>query len=343
MDYTTDSSLEWSANHSAVNTNCSLITNSSEGYSLPFLVTPVVTAFHIIMAIAGIYVIGVNILVIEIYLTSSRLHTTTFLIIASMALTDITAGLFIPAAKIWVLIYETIHCHGLPYLHRNIHWVLQVFPIILSRLHLVLIAVDRYLSIVHPTFHRNYVTHRMCKMALGVIWIVCACAALMPVIGVGNIHGVNTMAYSVGISIAFHVVPDLFMIYLYVRMIRKVIRHNVVGPINHVTTNLCNKLKNQRKMIKMIGTTVAVFELCWAPLSLAFVVRQIYRNKHFIIAESLQNSHPIAYFIAFLNSGINIFIYAGIHPDFRAACKLKILQNSCLKRFINHGNGVTHK
>ena len=152
MDYTTDASLKWSTINSAVNTNCSLITNSSEGYSPPFLVTPVVTAFHIIVAFTGIYVIGVNILVIDVYLTSSRLHTTTFLIMARMALSDIIAGMFIPAAKIWVLIYETIHCHGLPYnMHQNIHWVLLAFPLFLSRLHLVLISVDRYFSIVHPT------------------------------------------------------------------------------------------------------------------------------------------------------------------------------------------------
>ena len=166
------------AKHSLVNTSCDLKVNVDEDYPNPYGTFVSVLLAVIVTCIIMIVVIG-NILVILAVAMNKSLKTFQNLLIASLALVDLSLGIFIIPFSLanqllgyWV--FGTMWC--------EIYGALDVFLCTSSIINICLISLDRYWSIVRPINSINKRTSGA-LLYIGLVWICSAFVSIPPLLG----------------------------------------------------------------------------------------------------------------------------------------------------------------
>ncbi|XP_059671610.1 histamine H3 receptor-like [Gavia stellata] len=105
-------------------------------------------------------------------------------------------------------------------------------------------------------------------------------------------------------------------------------RGNSVTPESDFSLSFCSrtgsKLQRDKKIAKSLAIIVCVFAICWAPYTLLMIIRGACQGK--CIHNSL---YEITFWLLWLNSSLNPFLYPLCHMRFRMAF-MKIL---CPKKF----------
>ncbi|XP_026699046.1 histamine H3 receptor-like isoform X2 [Athene cunicularia] len=105
-------------------------------------------------------------------------------------------------------------------------------------------------------------------------------------------------------------------------------RGNSVTPENDLSVSFCartrSKLQQDKKIAKSLAIIVCVFAICWAPYTLLMIIRGACQGT------CVHNSwYEITFWLLWLNSSLNPFLYPLCHVKFRMAF-MKIL---CPKKF----------
>uniref|UniRef100_A0A8C0B1R0 G-protein coupled receptors family 1 profile domain-containing protein n=1 Tax=Buteo japonicus TaxID=224669 RepID=A0A8C0B1R0_9AVES len=108
-------------------------------------------------------------------------------------------------------------------------------------------------------------------------------------------------------------------------------RGNSVTPENDFSVSFCSrtgsKLQQDKKIAKSLAIIVCAFAICWAPYTLLMIIRGACQGT--CVHNSL---YEITFWLLWLNSSLNPFLYPLCHVKFRMAF-MKIL---CPKKFA-HG------
>ncbi|KAM6349770.1 histamine H3 receptor-like [Podargus strigoides] len=111
-------------------------------------------------------------------------------------------------------------------------------------------------------------------------------------------------------------------------------RANSVTPENDFSVSFCartrSKLQQDKKIAKSLAIIVCVFVICWAPYTLLMIIRGACQGTcvHYSLYE-------ITFWLLWLNSSLNPFLYPLCHVKFRMAF-MKIL---CPKKFATLRSG----
>ncbi|XP_026157368.1 trace amine-associated receptor 13c-like [Mastacembelus armatus] len=263
-----------------------------------------------------------------------QLHTPTNTLLQSLAVTDLGMGLLVMPVEglrytetCWLL--GKILCALAPY----------VFYCLSSSSlgHMVLISIDRYLTICDPLLHSSRVTLTNVKICICLCW---ACSftynglILMDHLGHPDrfssctgecVVVVNSIAGSVDLFMTF-VGPCTVMVVLYIKVFvvalsqARVIQSQVAATDARAAPTA---KKSQRKAARTLGILIAVFLICYCPY-------------YYPVLAGIDTSTSLSYYaillwIMMLNSCLNPLIYALFYPWFRKAIKLiftlKILQD----------------
>ncbi|XP_064363397.1 histamine H3 receptor-like [Dromaius novaehollandiae] len=105
-------------------------------------------------------------------------------------------------------------------------------------------------------------------------------------------------------------------------------RGNSVTPENDLSASFCaktrSKLQQDKKIAKSLAIIVCVFVICWAPYTLLMIIRGACQGT--CVHNSL---YEITFWLLWLNSSLNPFLYPLCHVKFRMAF-MKIL---CPQKF----------
>ncbi|XP_061216540.1 histamine H3 receptor-like [Neopsephotus bourkii] len=111
-------------------------------------------------------------------------------------------------------------------------------------------------------------------------------------------------------------------------------RANSVTPENNFSVSFCSrsgsKLQQDKRIAKSLAIIVCVFAICWAPYTLLMIIRGACQRE--CIHKSL---YEITFWLLWLNSSLNPFLYPLCHIKFRMAF-MKIL---CPKKFATLRSG----
>ncbi|XP_026157373.1 trace amine-associated receptor 13c-like [Mastacembelus armatus] len=263
-----------------------------------------------------------------------QLHTTTNTLLLSLAVTDLVVGLLVMPIEglryietCWLL--GKIMCALAPYVY---------YSVVSSSLgHMVLISIDRYLTICDPLLYSSRVTLTNVKICICLCW---ACSftynglILMDHLGQPDrfnsctgecVVVVNSIAGSVDMFMTF-VGPCSVMVVLYIKVFvvalsqARVIQSQVAATDARAAPTA---KKSQRKAARTLGILIIVFLICYCPY--------YYPVLAGIDTSTSLSYYVILFWIQLMNSCLNPLIYALFYPWFRKAIKLiftlKILQD----------------
>ncbi|XP_059199421.1 trace amine-associated receptor 13c-like [Centropristis striata] len=292
---------------------------------------------YIFMSCISLLTVALNLLVIISISHFRQLHTSTNLILLSLAVSDLLVGLLLMPFQILLL----GGCWVLGSLMCGLFYYASFILTSASVGNMVLISADRYVAICDPLCYPTKVTQRRVKVCVCLCW---ACSVLYNGVILmdflkhpdryNSCYGecivvINFVTGAVDVMLTF-VGPIAVIIVLYMRVFvaavsqARAMRSHITAVTRQGSVSGTAK-KSERKAARTLGVVVVVFLMCFCP--------------YFYPSLAGQDMSTTAAFSVFgvwlyCNSCINPVVYAFFYPWFRRSIRiivtLQILQSySC--------------
>ncbi|XP_051539109.1 trace amine-associated receptor 13c-like [Myxocyprinus asiaticus] len=320
----------------AINSSCIKEKRSINEYNIMYMFFSLLSAWTVFL----------NLLVIISISHFKKLHTPTNLIILSLAVADLFIGIIVIPIE-GIKLTETCWFFGDTYCGLFI--TISGLLLSASLVHLILIAVDRYVAVCYPLLYPQKITMTKTSMSICICWFSCLVYNFAIVFNnryfdtshrtvcYGKCIIMFSPAWSLtDLSLSF-IFPCIVIFTLYLRIFYVV--HKQVKAINSLVKGGKNVLessarrKSESKAALTLGSVVTVYLLCWIPYYILSVTEQTVISSTTI---------TILTWALYINSGLNPLIYALFYSWFKLSIKhiltLKILQSasSLLDIFTDH-------
>ena len=279
----------------------------NEDLSVVYILTCIVNVIFSAIAISG------NTLIILAILRKSSLHTPSFLLLSTLAVSDLGVGLIVQPLYVafritGMLKMQDAYCNlGLTY---NYVAILLMW---LSFVTVTAISTDRFLALYLHMSYRTVVTMKRAKIAVAALWCVAA------LVDVAFILGAYWVTINVLLSVCLLVTS--FNYFNINRMIRKHsarIRVHFKGDAAVIEGQRKNAFDTVRytKTVKGMLYVYCAFLVCYVPyVCLAFAVNAVGRNTF------IQGANQVLITLVFTNSAVNPALYYLRIPEIRGAVK----------------------
>uniref|UniRef100_A0A3Q3JVC9 G-protein coupled receptors family 1 profile domain-containing protein n=1 Tax=Monopterus albus TaxID=43700 RepID=A0A3Q3JVC9_MONAL len=285
-----------------------------------------------------ILTVVLNLLVIISVSHFRQLHTTTNLLVLSLAVADFLVGLL--QMPVEILLYQGCWTLGDFICTVNFFLGFAIFSVSVGSM--VLIAVDRYVAICNPMFYSTKVTVRRVQHCIFLCWMFSALYnswllrnfLIQPdrynscygecVVVVNYVEGVVDLVVTFFGPITVIIVLYIRVFVVAVSQARAMCSH--IAAVRLQRSETVKVKKSEMKAARTLGVVVVVFLLCCSP----YYCYTVAAENSSIAASSA----AIQLWLVYCNSCLNPVIYAFFYPWFRKCIKhiltLQILQpDSC--------------
>ncbi|CAI5793889.1 G12-likeprotein coupled receptor 12-like [Podarcis lilfordi] len=266
-----------------------------------------VNPWDIVLCATGTAMACENALVLAVLFYTPGLRAPTFLLIGSLALADLLAGLGL------IVNFSVQYLLSSPSETALLSAAgLLITAFSASVCSLLAITVDRYLSLYNALTYHSERTLTFTAAMLLLVWLFCLGVGLLPLLGWNCLRERSTCSVlrpvtknnATVLAVAFLLIFAL-MVHLYLQICKIAFRHAQQIAIQHqfIATS---QATSTRKGIATLSVIFGTFALCWIPLAI-----------YSLVADS---SYPAVYTYslalpAAFNSLINPIIYAFRNPD----------------------------
>ncbi|XP_039546311.1 trace amine-associated receptor 13c-like [Pimephales promelas] len=282
---------------------------------------------YIFIAVTSVFTVFLNLLVIISISHFKQLHTPTNVLIFSLAVADLIAGLILMPVQGMKLIEPCWYFGEIFCLIFN----LILYVVVVASLgNMIIISVDRFIAVTDPLRYPIRVNNNRIVVSIVVNWLFSFIYnfyllyefLLYPERNhtcIGECILFVKLENIIIDSIVCLVAPCCLIIPLYVKIC--IVANYQAKHLNSVTDK---KAKSEKKATRTLGIVVLVYLLCWMPYYLTSLSLGHDENDTLII--------NVMYWVVCLNSGMNPLIYAMFYRWFRLSAKyiltLKIFQPS---------------
>ncbi|XP_041065263.1 prolactin-releasing peptide receptor-like [Carcharodon carcharias] len=302
------------------------LSSQFQGIQLIQSFKPLIIPCYVLVVFIGIF--G-NYLLIYVICKTKKMHNITNFLLGNLAFSDmLMCATCVPFTLAYVFeprgwIYGRFMCYFV--------FLMQPVTVFVSVFTLTVIAVDRYYATVHPLKRR--LTIPSCAYLLAAIWLMAcllAAPALVHTYHVEFFHQDLTiceefwtgmekprLVYAYSTLVVTYVLPLSVISLSYLRISVKL--KNRVVPGNITQTQAEWDRARRRKTFRLLVLVVAVFGLCWLPLHLFNVIKDI--DIDLIDKQYFNLIQLLCHWFAMSSTCYNAFIYAWLHDSFRGELK----------------------
>ncbi|XP_029012089.1 trace amine-associated receptor 9-like [Betta splendens] len=295
---------------------------------------------YVLLSCISLLTASLNLLVIVSISHFRQLHTSTNLLLLSLAVSDFLVGLIVMPFQI--LLIEP--CWFLGDLVCTLYFFVPYITISASVVNMVLISVDRYVAICDPFSYATTFSQKAVKLCILLCWLYCVMYSFMILSDNLNQPGRFNSCYGecvivlngvLDLVLGF-IIPISAIIILYVRVFAVAVSQarsmrSHVAAVKLQRSLTVTVRKSEIKAAKTLGVTVVVFLMCYCPPYCVSI-----SGYNLTIGTSLND---FLIFLLLSNSCLNPLIYTFLYPWFRKSVKLivtlQILQprsrDTCVK------------
>ncbi|XP_059167828.1 QRFP-like peptide receptor [Physella acuta] len=296
----------------------------------------------IVFAIIG------NVVVILVVVKNKRMQTTTNYYIVNLAVADCLVAL----ACSWPhLVDDLTPFWILGAFFCTLNTFSQVLALVASMFTLTCIACDRFFGIVFAM--KAHFIERRASFTIILIWLL-SVAVASPLLYYRRLsqehwkdvteswcddawplsysvdpetndvisHSTPRRFYYMFVCVALFFVPCLAMSVAYLVIIVTLWSAQVPGE--RISKDIKSQTKMRKRIILMLVVILAVFFLCWSPLTISLIYSEFIHGRQTKMDDWYHHFQYFARYLAHFNSLINPVIYAGFNDNFK-----KGFQNLC--------------
>ncbi|XP_071800136.1 galanin receptor 2b-like [Asterias amurensis] len=308
-------------------------------------------AFAISLMIAGLGLLGNGLIIILFCLNWNLTRTLTSLYIFHQSVIDFVSSMMFAALQLdrwrpllsvggWV---EDLSCKV--WYSKALFWSL----LHISTINLVLVTIERYISVLHPIFRLNHFTRRKAKLTMLLAWLIGLtyqsywmviskgdqgqCYQEFPSDALQNVFGGLTLLVE-------YLIPLSIMSFAYVRIIARLKKLAKYGERRRrcsTTTMTPSKrrgssfitegvrcrsgptqlmlVKARRNVTKTLCLVFATYVICWTPVEIEYIIYSVGISYHQNIGQSVTTCLLMG------NMCVNPFIYAAKYRQIQMAAK----------------------
>ncbi|XP_041371449.1 5-hydroxytryptamine receptor 4-like isoform X3 [Gigantopelta aegis] len=283
----------------------------------------------IVLCLLAVLGMAVNMILILAIIACKRLRNLPNLFVLSRAVADL---------GVCVLVMP----FGIYKYHHYSRWVLghqlclvfgsiTVMLFLASILHILMIAVHRYIVICHPTYQKHMGLARVLIM-LSICWLIPLCFSFPPIMNEWHAIGLSktipcfsfrkrclimfNMTYAIICGLIMYYIPAGIMVFCHMKL-----RFGRPRRLSIISTD-----QNDVVMVRTLSILMACFGLCWTP---EFVGRTIDPLLGYVAPSDLWVGF---YFLGCFNSVVNPFVYYLSSSNFRYNIHKLIMCQICCSR-----------
>ena len=287
-----------------------------------FLPSPLI----VLLSFMCLLIVTANGLVIVLIYKKKSLRTLTNMLLASLALSDLLSALLGIPLLIICLVKDVIKvCVSSTIIIR--------FTAISSLCHVLLIACDRYIFIVHSINYHFLVTKQRGIVAIMAIWILSFLASVIQLSWQNLQEGALTefdetaekmdIKYSLACIALFFVIPLLLMCYLYGHIFYISFKRNKRDRRLNKNIQLPNRsVLEEWRGRSVLLITMVIFAGCWLPFFLMVLDAHMQSSPFSPLPVFLER---LMIFVAFIPQLLNPILCTFAKKDFRHAVKEVLL------------------
>ncbi|XP_054975074.1 prolactin-releasing peptide receptor [Sorex araneus] len=303
----------------------------------------------IVLLYSVVVVVGLvgNCLLVFVIARVRRLHSVTNFLIGNLALSDV----LMCAACVPLTLAYAFEPRGWVFGGGLCHLVffLQPVTVYVSVFTLTTIAVDRYVVLVHPL--RRRMSLRLSACAVLGIWALSAVLALPAALHTYHVelrpHGVRLceefwgaqerqrQLYAWALLLVTYLLPLLVILLSYARVSVKLRNRVVPGCVTQSQADWHRA--RRRRTFCLLLLVVVVFALCWLPLHVFNLLRDL--DPRAIDPYAFGLVQLLCHWLAMSSACYNPFIYAWLHDSFRE--ELRKLWLAWPRKIAPHGQSMT--
>ncbi|XP_022786973.1 histamine H2 receptor-like [Stylophora pistillata] len=256
----------------------------------------------IINTITCPFTVLLNLLVIKAVKTTSRLRTSSNILLACLAVTDALTGLICqPLFILWRVHF--LYGLGNSETFENYFFKCTVAIVTASYLHLMLVTLERLVAIKFSMQHSNIVTYENMKIAVFAVWIISL------IIGVLRImEKIIVVRFIIGFLIISCV---LFLAFSYFVMYRETRRHQHKIKTQQLPQEEVERFTKENKALKTAVYVVGAVIVCLLPACFCLIVSVTG------LYDACPINVPSMLTCAMLNSLVNPLIYCWRQKEMR--------------------------
>lgn len=322
--------------------------NTSNGSAIPSaftLDTYFISGLYFVIALISVF--G-NILVMLAVYTNRRLQTTSNYLLVALAVTDFFQGaVSLPLRLVEVLKADCDHHF---FCRTSIH-VSTLFGGA-SNLHILLIAIERFISICWPYFYCSWITTKCTLLGVGVAWLSMFIFSFLPTMGWGAREPENsvtfcrfpaflTQDYISCLFVFVYVLPIISVTFLNVFILRASLDHARRIGAQVAASNYSSKPEGnfefdperieevrrrkaeatkQRKATRIVAAVVGSFIVLVVPIMIVDIVEML---TDAVVPVPVVKTTVL---MIYANHCVNVFVYAGFNSYFRNTFKKIVLK-----------------
>nr|XP_046261682.1 trace amine-associated receptor 1-like [Scatophagus argus] len=280
-----------------------------------------VVLFHFLSFISFL-IAALNLLVIIAISHFRQLHTTTNLILLSLAVSDFLVGLVVMPVEM----ISGSNCWFLGDTMCGVYYLLPCVIICASVTNMVLISIDRYVAICYPLHYHTRVTLTTVRISVSLCWVCCLFVCTFALYDhlkqpgkYKSCYGecVANIAGDVDLVLSF-ILPISIIITLYLRVFSVAISQaramrSHIAVVMPMRSQTVTAKRSEIKAARTLGIVVAVFLMCYCPYYCVSLI-----GGKMLIGTSTEN---LMSFLVYFNSCLNPVIYVFVYPWFRKSIR----------------------
>ncbi|XP_060797749.1 lysophosphatidic acid receptor 3 isoform X2 [Neoarius graeffei] len=275
--------------------------NTNENWNSTHLIT-----LQCVGCIVCCFILLSNTMVITAVITNKRFHYAFYYLVANLAASDFLAGI----AYIHLLFNTGLVSQTLTVQRYFLRQGLLDTSLSASLANLLVIALERYISVMNWKVHSN-LTKRRVTLLIVLVWCVSIFMGAVPILGWNCICSIDqcsvlgpifSRSYLIFWS-AFNLGLFFIMVAIYLKIYIYVMRKT--NDLNSHTSASLKRKKTPVKLIKTVMTVLGVFVICWTPGLIVLLLDGLNCDK----CHLLKFKHGLV-LLAILNSVMNPIVYS---------------------------------
>ncbi|KAM4689850.1 LOW QUALITY PROTEIN: prolactin-releasing peptide receptor-like [Rhinophrynus dorsalis] len=277
-----------------------------------------------------------NYLLIYVICKTKKMHNVTNFLVGNLAFSD----MLMCATCVPLTLAYAFEPRGWVFGHFMCYFVylMQPVTVYVSVFTLTVIAVDRYHAMVYPLQETDYPLHRRltiptCAYILAGIWLV---SCLMAAPALAHTYHVEfpqldfsiceefwvglekkRLAYAYSTLLLTYVLPLVVISLSYLRISVKLKNRVVPGNITNIQAEWDRA--RRKKTFRLLVLVVGAFGLCWLPLHIFNIMKDI--DINLIDKQYFNLVQLLCHWFAMMSACTNSFLYAWLHDSFRGELK----------------------